>query len=64
MTTSPKYPVHLYAGCPCFKCDQPFEEIDGFKLIIRMSLCPECGNKRCPGAMNHENHTKEDDHAQ
>lgn len=56
-----KYPAHLYAGCPCFKCDQPLETItfaNGVKgqMLTRMSLCPECGDKRCPGAMDHDNH--------
>ena len=23
--------------------------------MARMSLCPNCGNKRCPGAADHEN---------
>ena len=56
-----KYPADLYAGCPCFKCDQPLETItfgngETVQILTRMSLCPVCGDKRCPGAMDHENH--------
>ena len=56
-----KYPADLYTGCPCFKCDQPLEELavgggKTIQVLRRMSLCPECGSKRCPGTMDHENH--------
>lgn len=63
MTDKP-YPADLYVGCPCFKCDQPFEEIvlgngETIQQLTRMSVCPECGNKQCPGASDHNNHGKE-----
>ena len=52
------YPVHLYPGCPCRRCDSVtwewFYRDNG--LFQRMSLCPECGSKRCPGAMDHLRH--------
>lgn len=25
------------------------------RVPVRLSLCPNCGNKRCPGAADHEN---------
>lgn len=51
----PRYPADLYPGCPCFDCDSQTWHT-GFALgRMRMSLCPNCGNKRCPGAANHEN---------
>lgn len=50
------YPVEFYPGCPCYACDSPTWPMMGdFKLRARMSLCPTCGNKRCPGAASHEN---------
>lgn len=59
MTTQPTpYPAELYPGCPCWKCDSdtwPTVEGLGFPLRVRMSLCPTCGNKRCPGAADHDN---------
>ena len=69
----PPYPVALYPGCPCYTCDSMTWDQDGFRLRgellpQRMSLCPSCGNKRCPGAIHHERHqpvsdTKENTHA-
>lgn len=51
------YPQHLYPRCPCFRCDQAdtpeWPGLPGFKIPTRMSLCPTCGNKRCPGAADH-----------
>lgn len=50
------YPTEFYPGCPCWECDEPsWPEINGFKIRARMSLCPKCGNKRCPGAADHRN---------
>lgn len=36
--------------CGCHTCTR-----DRGELTIRMILCPECGNKRCPKANNHAN---------
>lgn len=55
------YPADLYPGCPCFKCDQ-VPRIDAelaagrHAFPNRMSLCPECGDNRCPGAVDHTQH--------
>ncbi len=53
------YPVGLYPGCPCYKCDSAtWAPVgSGFSTLCRtrMSLCPKCGNKRCPGAADHTN---------
>lgn len=46
------YPEELYPHCPCLRCNQPKEDEDGF-IFPRMSLCPTCGNKRCPAAADH-----------
>lgn len=54
-TTRLPYPPEFYPGCPCYACDSPFwARVDNFPLM-RMSLCPKCGNKRCPGAKDHHN---------
>lgn len=37
--------------CTCAECNQPAPGEIGFP---RMYLCPQCGNKRCPGAVNHD----------
>ncbi len=56
----PTYPADLYPGCPCYACDQaprveaPSTPLDRFPS--RMSLCPTCGDKRCPGALDHAQH--------
>nr|WP_324130082.1 hypothetical protein [Aeromicrobium sp.] len=51
---SAPYPEHLYPGCPCYRCDSPtWGSVAGIP-IARMCLCPTCGNKRCPGAMDHD----------
>lgn len=59
MTGLATYPAELYPGCPCYACDSqtwPQEYAPyGFRLAVRMSLCPHCGNKRCPGARDHNN---------
>ena len=52
------YPAEFYPGCPCYACDsKTWKPFPGTDMIFRnrMSLCPNCGNKRCPGAANHEN---------
>jgi hypothetical protein len=56
-TLEPDYdcPVHFAESeCPCAACD-PGLIIDGqpIGLASRMSVCPDCGNKRCPKAANH-----------
>jgi len=38
-------------GCWCQEC---CKKQTGFYNAARMILCPECGNKRCPKATNHE----------
>ena len=38
----PKYKCH------CYKC------ADVFDRISKMIVCPDCGNKRCPKATDHE----------
>lgn len=35
--------------CGCHKC-RPITQFD-----MRMILCPDCGNKRCPKATDHDN---------
>jgi hypothetical protein len=55
---SAPYPTDLYPGCPCYACDSPTwpsDSVWGTAFSRRMSLCPHCGNKRCPGAANHRN---------
>lgn len=56
-----KYPAELYPGCPCYTCDSPtWPVFNGMLVRVRMSLCPTCGDKRCPGAQDHTQHHKED----
>lgn len=59
----PAYPTESYPGCPCYVCDQkPRIEAartagDIFRIYPnRLSLCPTCGDKRCPGAIDHSQH--------
>lgn len=41
--------------CGCLACDnRPIDPALGFRMPI-MHLCPQCGNKRCPGAADHRN---------
>lgn len=44
--------------CWCYECNKDRQTfIGGMKVpffATRMILCPECGNKRCPKATNHE----------
>lgn len=56
------YQLELTApeGCCCLKCGPPFREsrFDKSwrgKFVSWMALCPYCGNKRCPGALSHNN---------
>jgi hypothetical protein len=51
---SSPYPRDLYPNCPCAVCTPGTP--DGFGgFFRRMNLCPNCGNKRCPGASEHTN---------
>jgi hypothetical protein len=50
------YPTDLYSGCPCYRCESPnWREIIPGVPAARMCLCPQCGNKRCPAAADHDN---------
>lgn len=41
--------------CNCFECnDAPWMGANN-PTLSRMSLCSECGNKRCPKATHHDN---------
>lgn len=52
----PPYPVDLYGpGCPCSACATQDESLEMLTFRQVMPLCPECGNKRCPGAADHRN---------
>lgn len=44
-------------ACGCWKCLKPFETLsfNDPNRIWWMVVCPECGNKRCPRAYNHDN---------
>lgn len=37
-------------ACGCWNCLQAREDMEG---MMRMVLCPDCGNKRCPKAKSH-----------
>lgn len=45
------YPTELYGGCPCHSCCAERGE------AWKMTLCPECGDKRCAGAVHHGRHS-------
>ena len=41
--------------CWCYNCLKDMTE-DGWPIpLTRMILCPDCGNKRCPKATDHNN---------
>lgn len=40
-------------GCPCLACVPA--DADPLSFVAQMHVCPHCGNKRCPGAANHDN---------
>lgn len=43
-------------SCWCFKCDEAERaKSDNPLSYMRMNLCPDCGNKRCPRATDHRN---------
>lgn len=42
-------------SCWCYNCLKDMKE-DGWPIpLTRMILCPDCGNKRCPKATDHNN---------
>lgn len=51
---SAPYPVDLYPECPCTRCDSQYWPTYNGLTFARMTLCPNCGNKRCPGAADHD----------
>lgn len=49
-------PTPASIECWCYECNKGKRD-ERFNLPIeftRMILCPDCGNKRCPRATNHE----------
>jgi hypothetical protein len=38
------------ARCWCHKCN-----LDAWPFTLKMIVCPDCGNKRCPRANDHRN---------
>lgn len=50
-SNKPKLPKQY--DCYCYSCNKDRME-NGFPWVLsRMILCPECGNKRCPKATDH-----------
>lgn len=48
------YPAELWnGGCPCLACVP--ECADPWSFVAQFHVCPNCGNKRCPGGANHAN---------
>lgn len=43
--------------CYCYNCNaDKLDEESGLPVVmLQMILCPECGNKRCPHATDHNN---------
>lgn len=41
-------------SCSCARCD-PGHAFGGTLIASRMSVCPVCGNKRCPKGADHDN---------
>lgn len=42
--------------CFCYNCNQNRVTEGGIPWVLsRMILCPQCGNKRCPHATDHNN---------
>jgi len=43
-------------NCQCRDCLKGVNDEAGLPILLtRMTLCPSCGNKRCPHADNHRN---------
>jgi hypothetical protein len=45
------------SGCGCFRCTRESgRTVNGLpEEMTRMIVCPRCGNKRCPHAIDHRN---------
>jgi hypothetical protein len=53
-TTSPPAPQPVPVKCWCHKCNE-HNTVNGLPFsMTQMILCPECGNKRCPKASDHQ----------
>ena len=49
---TPPYPANLFDyECPC-AARKP-DDLNPWSFRAQMHLCPTCGNKRCPGAVDH-----------
>lgn len=55
-----------YPICVCVKCGPPWRDVilkppedapmlEQLSWSSWMALCPTCGDKRCPGAIDHDN---------
>lgn len=43
-------------SCWCWCCDEEARARSGELFsYMRMNICPDCGNKRCPKATDHRN---------
>ena len=43
-------------SCWCYRCDTEARARSGDIFnYMRMNICPDCGNKRCPKATDHRN---------
>ena len=57
----PEITGHPFSICICTRCgppwrtSRPWSEGDWATNASWMSLCPRCGSKRCPGAIDHRN---------
>jgi hypothetical protein len=45
--------MEIYAKCQCLICIKKRDKELGNICQSAMQLCPECGNKRCPKAHDH-----------
>lgn len=43
------------SACSCDKCQRARLVDTEFPFNTYLALCPECGNKRCPRAADHDN---------
>ena len=49
-------PKHINHRCECHRCidEHKITDLNGFPWnAVKMILCPDCGNKRCPKASDH-----------
>jgi hypothetical protein len=52
--TTPPAPQSVPVKCWCHKCNK-HNTVNGLPFsMTQMILCPECGNKRCPNASDHQ----------